>query len=76
MSAPMMRFLIRLTTTLWNYSKGGIELGREMFNYTSTNVSYDKGADIRAAFLTNAGGDESDTKNKKKGVAISTLILD
>ena len=55
---------------------GGIELGREMFNYTSTNVSYDKGADIRAAFLTNAGGDESDTKNKKKGVAISTLILD
>ena len=28
-----------------------------------------KDADIRAAFLTNADGDESNTKNKKKGVA-------
>jgi hypothetical protein len=37
--------------------KGRIELGREMYNYTSTNVGYDKGADIRAAFLTNAKGE-------------------
>ena len=35
-----------------------------------------KDADIRAVFLTNADGDESNTKNKKKGVAVSTLILD
>ena len=55
---------------------GGIELGREMVNYTSNNVSYAKDDDIKAAFLTNADGDESNTKNKKKGVAVSTLILD
>ena len=48
---------------LWNYSKGGIELGREMVNYTSNNVSYAKDVDIITAFLTNAGGDESNTKN-------------
>ena len=49
---------------MWNYSKGGIELGRELVNYTSTNVSYAKDADIIAAFLTNTDGDESNTKNK------------
>ena len=54
---------------LWNYSKGGIELGRDMVNYTSNNVSYAKDVDIITAFLTNNGGDESNTKNKKKGVA-------
>ena len=54
---------------------GGIELGREIVKYTSTNVSYSKDADIKAAFLTNTDGDESNAKNKKKGVAISTLIL-
>ena len=54
---------------LWNYSNGRIELGREMYNYTSTNVSYAKDADIRAAFLTNTTGDECNTKKKKKGVA-------
>ena len=36
---------------LWNYSKGEIELGREMINYTGNNVSYVKGGDIRPAFL-------------------------
>ncbi|GGM27463.1 hypothetical protein GCM10010129_84500 [Streptomyces fumigatiscleroticus] len=40
-----------------------------MYNYTSTNVSYAKDADIRADFLTNTAGDECNTKKKKKGVA-------
>ena len=60
---------------MWNYSKGGIDLGREMVNYTSTNVSYANDADIIAAFLNNPGGDESNTKNKRKVWLISTLIL-
>ena len=45
---------------------GGIELGREMVNYTSNNVSYAKDVDIITAFLTNTGGNESNTKNLKE----------
>ena len=61
-------FSIFLLLAVWNYSMRGIDLGREMVNYTSTSVSYAKDSDIRASFLTNTAGDESKNKNKKKGV--------